>query len=118
MAGAEIDVPVIAPEIVETMWIHNTAGQRRKIVIEGFDGFLGVGVSCAEQIADQFLFLGVHAEGGVASFFVFGSEPGDVLELAIAIRMLFVGSLFQGFASSCTFRENIEETVLTPDAEG
>ena len=52
VTGAQIDVPVISLEIVKAMRVDHAGGERRKIVVEGFNGFLGEGMSRAKEIAD------------------------------------------------------------------
>ncbi len=49
-------------------------------MVEGFDDLLGVGGTFAEEIADEFLFLGVDAENRIAHRFV---------ELAVVPAMIW-----------------------------
>ena len=87
MADAQIDVPMIALEIVDAVRVDDAAGVAGKVVVQGFDGFLRVGVSFAKKIADQFLFLGVDAENRVAGLFIKSTQTCDVAELAVTVRM-------------------------------
>ena len=100
VADAEIDVPVIALDIVDAVRVDDARGIAGKIVIQGFDGFLRVRMALAKKIADEFLLLGVDTENGIARPFIKGPQACDVLELAIAEGMVFEGAFFQGFASA------------------
>jgi hypothetical protein len=74
---------VITLEIVNAVRINDTAGERRKVVIESFDDLLDVGVAFAEKIADELLLLGVDTGNRIARRFVEGSISRDDLKLTI-----------------------------------
>ena len=100
MAGTHIEMTVVATDIVEAVGVNDAARERGKVVVKGFNDLLSVRVSRSEEIADQFLFLGVDAENGIARIFVKTSVMGDDFELAILLRMVFERAFFQSFASS------------------
>lgn len=100
VADAEVDVPVIALDIVDAMRVDDARGIAGEIVVQGFNGFLRVGAALAKKIADEFFLLGVDAENGIARLFIKGSQTCNVLELAVAERMVFEGAFLQGFASA------------------
>lgn len=102
VADAEIDVPVVALQIVDAVRIDNAGSKARKIVVQRFNGFLRVSMAVAKKVANEFLLLGIDAEYGITSLFVTGAKPCDVLELAVAVRMVFERAFFEGFASSQT----------------
>ena len=58
VADAQVDVAVIALEIVPAVRVDRAARGRWEIVVEGVDRFFGVGATIAIPIADQFLFFG------------------------------------------------------------
>lgn len=66
VTGAHVEMAVIASWIVKAVRVDNAAGQRRKVVVQRLDDFLRIGVARSEEIAEQFLFLGVDAQNRVA----------------------------------------------------
>ena len=100
MACSQIDVADVSLQIVKAMRMDHAGCQVRKVVIEGLDRFLGVEMSVAIEISDEFLFLGVHAEDRVWRVFVRVSQLSDLEELLVSLRMAFGGQFFLGLASA------------------
>lgn len=70
MADAQIDVPVVALDIVDAVRVDNARGKAGEIVVQRFNGCLRVGVAVAKKITNEFLLLGIDAENGIAGLFV------------------------------------------------
>lgn len=100
VADAQVDVPVVAAHVVQSVRMDDSLGVGREVVIECMDDFLGVGVPFAEKVAEVFLLFGVDAEDGIAGSLVFGTKTSNFQKLTIAVGMLFEGAFFEGFASS------------------
>src|SRR5271157_4466448 len=100
VAHAQVDVCVIPSQVVEGVRVDDAFGIGGEIVVQRFPDLLGVNLAVAKQVADVLFFLGVDAENGIPCGLVFRSQPCDFQELAIAVGMLFEGTLFERFASA------------------
>jgi hypothetical protein len=56
MTGAQSDIPVILPQIVNTVGDDDPFGQARKVMIKRLHGCLGIQDAWAVEIADQLFF--------------------------------------------------------------
>ena len=98
VAGAHIEMTVVALEIVQAVWVDDSARQRGKVMVEGFDDRLRVRVARSEEVADQFLLLGVDAGNGIARVLIAVSVLSDDFKWAILLRMVFERAVFQRLA--------------------
>jgi hypothetical protein len=112
-----IEMAVVAMQIVEAVWMNDPFRQRGKIVVEGLDDLLRVSMARSKEVANQFLFLGVNAENGIRRLFIKAAVMGDDFELAIPLRMAFERAFFQGFASPETVLMKQLDHHLDTDAE-
>src|SRR5262249_53947024 len=74
--------------------------RRGEVVVKGRDDLLGVQAAVAVEVAEQLFLLGVDTEHGVGRIQVFLLQPGDVLELGIALLMLPHGLGLAGLAAN------------------
>ena len=89
VADAQVDVPMVAAHVVESVRMNDSLSIGREVVIKGVHDFLGVGVPFAVKIAEPFLLFGVEAPNGIAGDLVFGTKTSDVQKLTVTVGMLF-----------------------------
>ena len=99
VTDADVEVAVVALEVVKAVRVDDATRQRRKVVVIGFDDLLGIGVPLPEEVADQFLLLGIDAENGRACVFVEAAVVVDDLELAVPLRVVLLRAFLQSFTS-------------------
>jgi hypothetical protein len=87
VAGVEVDVPLVPPEVVKAVRDQLALPGAGEVVVQHFHRHLGMGVALPGEVADQLLFLGVDADHRVAHRQIPGLEPGDVAELGVAVGM-------------------------------
>ena len=87
MTGAEMDVPAVVLQVVDPVGQHHPLGELGEVVVEHPDRLARAERAVAEEIAEQFPRFQVHAEDRVGGIEVLALEPGDRLELGVAIGM-------------------------------
>ena len=84
-ADAEVDVTTIAFEIVQAVRDHIAVRERREIVIEDANRFVGEQMAVAIEFAQKLAFFRVDAEDGIDGIEVELFVETDDLELLVAI---------------------------------
>ena len=88
MAGVEIDVGVPAHQVVDAVRNQLALSRAGEVVVECFDGLRGEGLAGAVKVPQQFLLLRVDVEDRLICILELAPQPGNVLELSVAIRMV------------------------------
>ena len=88
MAGVEIDVGVPAHKVVDAVRNQLALSRAGEVVVECFDGLRGEGLAGAVKVPQQFLLLRVDVEDRLVCVLELAPQPGNVLELSVAIRMV------------------------------
>src|SRR6266545_369121 len=102
VTDAQVHVPIIALHIVQPVRDHHTRGGAGEVMIEGREDLLRVEMAVAVEGAQQLLLLRVDAQDRVVRLQVLLLEPGDVLELLVAVGMLAHGLGFLSLALDIT----------------
>lgn len=63
-------------------------GQRREIMIQHFNRFSRIDLTRAIQVTDQLLFLGIHADHGIAFSLITFFQLGNPFKLRITVYMV------------------------------
>lgn len=87
VAQTQVDVSPISFGIVQAMGKHDSGCQTGEIVISGFEGFGCIHPATSEEIADQFLFLGVDAEDRVGRSQIAFPQFRNSEELPVLVSM-------------------------------
>lgn len=86
VTGVEVDISFVPCQVIKAMGNEFAFARAGKIMVEHLHGGLGMGIPLAGKVADQFLFLGVDADYGVARRPILGLDFGDVLKRRVPIR--------------------------------
>ena len=87
VAGPQVHVAVVLLHVVQPVRDDHARGEAGEVVVERLDDPLRQEVPGPVEVADQLLLLGVHAHDRVVRRQVLPLEPGDVLELLVAVGM-------------------------------
>src|SRR6266852_7691041 len=95
VTGAEVEISRVAFEIVEAMRDDDARAEAGEIVIPHLLRLLNVELAVAIEKAQEFPLFRVDAEQRVDGIAVLGFQPGDVLELGVAVLVLSHGQVLE-----------------------
>ena len=87
VAGVQVDEAPVEPHVVDPVRDHRARSHAAEVVVVDLDRPLRLDRPVAVEVADQLLLLRVDADHRQAGRQVLPLEPGDVLELGVAVRM-------------------------------
>jgi hypothetical protein len=100
VAGVQVDVGVLLGQVVDAVRNQFSVSGAGEIVVEGFDRLLGVGLAGAMKVPQQFPLFRVDADDWLVRVLELAPQPGDVLELRVAVGMMSPRFLLPGRAAA------------------
>lgn len=87
MAGIEVDCAFITGQVIDPMRDKLTFASTWKIMAQGFDGGLCLGMPFTGKVTDQSLLFRINADDRITCGKLFRFDAGNVFELCITVRM-------------------------------
>ncbi len=101
---------VPAHKVVDAVRNQFALSRAGEVVVECFDGLRGEGLAGAVKVPQQFLLLRVDVEDRLVCVLELAPQPGNVLELSVAIRMVS-----HRFLLPCRAASDLELSQQTTD---
>ena len=98
MAGIEVNRAFIPGQIIDAMRNQLALAGTWEILIQDFDTGLGMGVTFASKVTDQFFLFGVDTDNRITGCQIVRLEASNVFKLGIAVRMCTHGFFLAGLA--------------------
>ena len=97
LTGVQIDVADVLFEVIKTVRNDNTLRKTGEVVVIGEYLFQSIQVAIALEVAQIFLFLGIHTHDRVPASLIFSNQSSNVLKLLITMRHIFHRLFFELF---------------------
>ena len=85
VARPQAHVAEVTLQVVQPVGDHHPLGVAGEVVVESQQPLPRIDPAVAVEVANQLLLLGVHAQDRVVRVQVVPLDPGDVLELGVAV---------------------------------